>query len=449
LPLPRSTTHHSPLTSQHSRVSTCFVALNAWPVIDPTAGGPIGGIETRAWMFARELGRRDDVSVSFAVRHASRPHVDLIDNVHIVPIVDRLYRVREAVRLRVGKRDGFPWLALHSWSNALLWEFPLVAAERLLRGRPGDPWRPDPFISRVPADLFCTFGVQSHSATVIASAHATGRPAVLMLGSDGDLDARYVAGSTFVSPYGDRGDVCYRILSAADEIVAQTEEQQRVVRDRFGRDAHVIANPIDVEEWDARRRNVIAPETTAGLTRYVLWVGRAEPVHKRPQVLLELARLCPGVDFLMILNPRDAVFEQGIRRDAPANVRIVRQVPFADMPAVFARAAALVNTSSLEGFPNVFLQAAISGVPIASLEVGRGFLAELGCGCCGGGDVARLAAFVREMWDGGCPDRAALSRARDTVTDRHGLRQRSDELAGLLRDAAARHAHGAGSELPA
>jgi hypothetical protein len=100
-------------------------------------------------------------------------------------------------------------------------------------------------------------------------------------------------------------------------------------------------------------------------------------------------------------------------------------------------------------FPNVFLQAAISGVPIASLEVGRGFLAELGCGCCGGGDVARLAAFVREMWDGGCPDRAALSRARDTVTDRHGLRQRSDELAGLLRDAAARHAHGAGSELPA
>jgi glycosyltransferase involved in cell wall biosynthesis len=414
------------------RLRVCLVALNAYAAIDAQAQGPIGGIETRAWMFARGLAARVDMDMTFVVRHHRAPRLTIAEGVRLIPLVDRLYRWREAVRMCVGKRATFPWLTLHQWKASLLWQLPVVAAERLLRGRPGDPWQPDPRLIAAAADVLCTFGVQSHSATVIASAHAAHRPAVLVLGSDGDLDEQYGPESTFVSPYGDRGDVCWRILQEADVIVAQTPEQQRVLKERFGRESTVIANPIDVDEWDARRAQPLNTGDTAGLERYVLWIGRADAVHKRPQLCVELARMCPEVEFLLILNPRDPELEQRLRRERPPNVRIVLWVPFPRMPAVFAHAAALVNTSLLEGFANTFLQAALSEVPIASLQVGAAFLAELGCGCIADGDLRRLADHVRRVWSGG-EERAALARGRQLVIQRHALTHKAAEFARLLR----------------
>jgi hypothetical protein len=407
-----------------------MVALNAGPAITPHIPGRIGGLETRAWLFARGLSRAG-AEVRFVVRLSRRPAAADVENVRIVPLLDRLYPIREAARMCVGKRSGFPWIEVHRWRPQLIWQLPLVAVERVLRGGAPDPWRPDPRLTGLEADVYCTFGVQSHSATVLASARAAGKPCVLVLGSDGDLDERYTGDSTFVSPYGDPGDVCWRILQEVDAIVAQTPHQRDVLLARFGRTATVIANPVDVAVWDLRRQPPTSLEETAGLERYVLWVGRAESVHKRPEVCLEVARRCPELNFLMIMNPRDPHVEANVRRDAPANVRILSAVPFARMPAVFARAAAFVNTSSLEGFPNVFLQAAMSRVPIASLEVGEAFLQHIGCGHFARGNLDALCGALREYWSA-TTDAAALERARETVIREHGLAETSAVLLAVL-----------------
>lgn len=420
------------MSDTSERLRVCIVALNAYPAIDPQAAGPIGGIETRAWMFARGLARRNGFDVSLFVRHTRPPRQNEVDGVRLVPLVDRLYRVRQSVRLCVGKRRSFPWLTLHRWRSALLWQFPVAAVEHVIRGRPGDPWHVDPSLAGLDSDVFCTFGVQSHSATVIASAHSAGRRAVLFLGSDGDLDENYGPDSDYVSPYGDRGDVCWRMLREADAVIVQTDDQQRVLRERFERDSVVIENPIDVQEWDARSHEA-SSEIAGRPDRYVLWVGRAEDVHKRPDVCLDLARICPGIEFLMVLNPRDPVVEHRVRRTAPANVHIVEFVPFPEMPALFARAAALVNTSSLEGFPNVFLQAAVSRVPIASLNVGEGFLNWLECGRFAAGDVQRLAEYLKQVWDRNGPSSAELQGARERVAERFGIESRIEAFAEVLR----------------
>ena len=97
------------------RLRVCLVALNGWPAIDPQAAGPIGGIETRAWMFARGLAARDDMDVSFVVRHHRAPRLAVAEGVKLIPLIDRLYRWRESVRMCVGKRATFPWLTLHRW----------------------------------------------------------------------------------------------------------------------------------------------------------------------------------------------------------------------------------------------------------------------------------------------------------------------------------------------
>jgi glycosyltransferase involved in cell wall biosynthesis len=320
-------------------------------------------------------------------------------------------------------------LRLKHWNPQLLWQLPTLLTLRLAERSSRDPQRPDPFYQQIDADVFCTFGVQSNSARVIASAHALGRPVVLMIGSDGDLDARYTPDSDYVSQYGDVAAVCHSILQQADAIVAQTPYQQKLLRERYGRDSTVIANPFELADWDSRVTKPVPSELRAGLDRYVLWIGRAEPLHKRPQLLLDLARLCPKVDFLMILNPRDPQIERTIHADRPVNVHIVPAVPFDLMPALFSRAVAFVSTSSLEGFPNVFLQAAASGVPIGSLEVGSDFLTAAQAGTSTDGDLDRLADFVRQSWE--APSEPS-SIARSYVAEHHDLPTQLGRLRNVL-----------------
>lgn len=378
-----------------SPLRVCIVAFNAYPAVNPAAGGQVGGTETRAWLFARELAKRPELRVSLAVRTTDAIENSVVEGVQIVSQRDRFYRLREAVGGFASRSPGFPWIRIHRWSPSLLWQVPLLASARLFEERPTDPRQPMSFFESLDADLFCCFGNQATAATAIASAHSTGRRAVLFLGSDDDLNPGYQADSPVRNPYGDTGATCHYSLTQADAVFVQTPEQQALLRERFGRDGVVIPNPIDLVQWDSRKNLPIDEEFTAGLSQFVLWIGRAESIHKRPQVLLEIARLCPEVPFLMILNPRDPAVDAATRRQAPPNVRIVSQVPFPCMPALFQRALAYVNSSSLEGFPNAMLQAAASRVPIVSLEVGQEFLSESQSGVFTAGDIERSAAVLK------------------------------------------------------
>ncbi|MCA8997633.1 MAG: glycosyltransferase family 4 protein, partial [Planctomycetaceae bacterium] len=308
---------------------------------------------------------------------------------------------------------------------------PLLAARKALIPPPS-PTAPLPFYQNIEADLFLTFGVQSNSATVIASAHATGRPAVLFLGSDSDLDERYAKSEDFVSVYRDRADVCRWVIDNADRILCQTERQLTLLKERFGRDGAIVRNPIDVDRWTEAMAGPIPFPELESLTNYALWVGRADPVHKRPQFLIELAKQCPQVPFVMVLNPRDDPTEAEVRRTAPGNVSIIRSVPFDQMPTLFARAAVLVNTSSLEGFPNTYLQAAISKVPVASLVVEEAFLRQSTGGICTHGDLAKLASYIQNC-AGGNPLPANMEHARTFVSKEFGLTEQAKRLASELR----------------
>jgi hypothetical protein len=410
-------------------IKVCFVALNAYPAIDPRVPGGFGGIETRAWMFARGLATRDDVDVSFVVRHWEPLRQPVYDNVRLILLRDRLYPLRDSVLSRIDRQKGWPRLQDPRWSD--LFVIPLLAAGKLMRPRrnPLDPARE---FTRIDADLFVTFGVQSNSATVIASTRSVGRPAILFLGSDNDLDERYLGETGYVSIYRDRADVCRWAIEHADRILCQTESQQELLQTRFQRTGDVVHNPIDIDQWD---RSLDSPLHTDNPlpSPCALWIGRADAEHKRPQVLVELACRCPEVSFLMVMNPRDAVVEKQVRQLAPRNVTIIDRVPFDRMPEVFSRAAVLVNTSSLEGFPNTFLQAAVSGVPIASLNVEREFLERSEGGFCAQGDLDALAEYVQRTWNSPRPPRETWP-ARDYVRRHHDLTTQVNALSTILSE---------------
>lgn len=409
-------------------IKVCFVALNAYPAIDPAVAGSFGGIETRAWLFARALAEHQDFEVSFVVRHWNPLRQKVYAGVQLHLLRDRYYAVRDSLRFRLQLTSRFPWLRLRQPKLSDLFYLPLLVGLKLLRPR-RDACSSSAFLKKIDADLLLTFGVQSYSATVIATAQANQRPAVLFLGSDSDLDENYLPGSDYTSVYRDQGDVCYWTIQNASAILCQTDRQRDRLEQLFQRQGNVIRNPIDLESWDRLQTLDLPEELTGGWKRYALWVGRADAVHKRPQDLLEVARRCPEVSFLMVMNRRDDVFEAQIRAQAPENVRIVEHVPFAQMPALFSRAAVFVNTSALEGFPNTFLQAAASKVPIASLNVEDDFLKQSQSGVCAQGDLELLAQTVRQAWAG---EELEL-RGREYIEEHHALKQQTELLAQTLK----------------
>ena len=121
--------------------------------------------------------------------------------------------------------------------------------------------------------------------------------------------------------------------------------------------------------------------------------------------------------------------------DVPRNVRIVEQVPYSKIEDYFAHAAALLNTSDAEGFPNAFLQAGKYGVPILSLTVDPNeMLSRHECGLLGRGDMTKMAVLLQQLWDQRKHTYRDLysKNVSRYVTEHHAIGSRVDELQTAL-----------------
>lgn len=162
-------------------------------------------------------------------------------------------------------------------------------------------------------------------------------------------------------------------LQRADAIVVQSEVQRELLRSQHGREATLIPNFLDLEPK-------VLPECERN---EVLWVGRLQEV-KRPLLFVELARHLPAMQFTMIGAPvtLDGGLGALVEKAAAGvpNLRFLGFQPPAEVEKHFDRCRTLVSTSSMEGFPNVFLQAMRRGIPIVSFVDPGGMIAAHGLG---------------------------------------------------------------------
>lgn len=364
-------------------VQVCFATPLVRPLLDPDFAGDFGGAEVRALTFARGLAAAADVEVSMLL-HAhqkTRPRQYGLIRGYFLPQPAPIPRTRELPRditflWNVGK------IATRKWARSLR-----KRGERMRALKP----RVLPTLAHIPADGICVFGVHHFAADVVASARSRNRKSILFLASDTDLDARYLEDGPSQNDYGQESFMCRYVLTHADLIVAQTDSQQRLLWERFGRRSSVIRNPID-----------LSPPTAADRPRdqpYVLWVGRADTFSKRADKCLDLARRCPEVNFVLILNKRNERVFAELTADLPANVMVVERVPHGEIDRFFQHAVAVLNTSDAEGFPNAFLQAGRFGVPVVSLTVDPGeMLSRHRGGACCHGDLDEMAAQLQKIW---------------------------------------------------
>jgi glycosyltransferase involved in cell wall biosynthesis len=212
----------------------------------------------------------------------------------------------------------------------------------------------------------------------------------------------------------------YRLgLRLSDLVVVQSQSQAEAARRVLGEEKPIVRIASFVEG---------AADPPTGPPEAFLWVGRVVE-YKHPLRYLELARELPEARFLMVAAPEDERSEpllEAVRAGAAElpNVELLEPMPHARLAELVRGAVAVVNTSRLEGMPNVFLEAWTFGRPVLTLAVDPdGVVARERLGVAADGSWDRFVAGARELWERRGADEEASARARAYVEREHGFAQ--------------------------
>ena len=155
-------------------------------------------------------------------------------------------------------------------------------------------------------------------------------------------------------------------LRNADRLIVQTQTQRKMLRDGFGLESVVIPMPSAGAAPNA------AVSRSAEIPRRALWVARVTR-QKRPDRLLDLAKVCPDVTFDFVgpfsgANGIQDDYASAVKERAGgmANVVVHGPVPRDRLAEFYRGSSCFCSTSDYEGFPNTFLEAWSCGLPIVS-----------------------------------------------------------------------------------
>lgn len=357
-------------------MSICFVAHNAYGALSRTPTGHIGGIERQQALVARWLASRG-WRVSMLTWHEGGPPEEVIDGVTVIKMCRR---DAGCSRLRFFHPR---WTSLH----------------RALR--------------RADADVYYYNCGDLGLGQLVLWCHRHRRKCVYSVASNADCEAAL----PLLQPLRER--LLYRYgLGRADRVIAQTRCQERLLREGFGVDPVVV--PLPCEDLDGR--DTALPQAPGDPSPRVLWVGRLSP-EKRVEWLLDVAERCPEFTFDVLGAANDrSEYEAALKRRASGIPHVIMhgRVPHSEMGPFYRRAAVLCCTSSIEGFPNTFLEAWSCAVPVVTTFDPDNLVARRGLGWVGH-TVEELAGQIRTALTSQNVRQAAASAARAYYQANHAV----------------------------
>jgi glycosyltransferase involved in cell wall biosynthesis len=215
-------------------------------------------------------------------------------------------------------------------------------------------------------------------------------------------DAYCTPGKQLMRLYRDRKVYEYGVRRA-DLIIAQTEHQRRLLRAGFELESELANLAAEAPATEPHTKDID-----------VLWVANFRAV-KQPDLVVELARRLPHLKFVVVGGGQEQYARRmrQAERELP-NLAMTGPVAYDAVGAYFDRARVFLNTSSLEGFPNTFVQAWMRAIPVVSFFDPDGLIAREGMGCA----VTDLDAMTD-----------ALRGLADDAARRRGIGERAQRFA--------------------
>jgi glycosyltransferase involved in cell wall biosynthesis len=294
----------------------CFVSLFAYGIFNPAVNLKFGGSETQLYFLALKLAQNDNFEVSFVVLDLGQEEIETYGGVKIV----KAYR-----------RGG-------GIGNMISGFVKMMATLKKIN--------PEIIICRA-------FGREVGVSALYAKIF--GKKLIYSFANDQDASGAFFGGLA--------GKIFKFGFINSSWYVAQSQFQADEFKKRFPARRERIS--VIKNSWPDQPA---APAAKGS----ILWVGSSAGL-KRPEIFLDLAKDFPQEKFVMVMAKSKMEGERwkeiAERGKQLANLKLIESVPFREIDSFFARAKVLVNTSSSEGFPNVFLQAARVKTPVLSLKV--------------------------------------------------------------------------------
>lgn len=368
----------------------------AYPLFNSSCKGIFGGWEVRISLIARELAQRGRFEVVVIVGDYGQPHHELIDKVNLVSWKDREIWGIPPRPKSVKSWNPFPygslfykiWYRVQKHFLIISTYFPGRAFSHV--GKFRILQRNIAIYDEVDADIYIVPGNSLFSVEAASYCLDRGKQYVFLSGSDMDYYPEFKDDPTGKDIYGMPHFLKLYSIQHASAHIVQTGRQAAMLYDSYDRSSTVIKNPIDINTKFPKSPN---PQT-------ILWVGKSDERVKRPSLVLELARRMPEYKFVVIMNTVHIESQVQAERLAATlpNVNLIEHVPFETIESYFADARIHLNTSSFEGFPNTYLQAAKYGVPTVAMIVDPdGMLSQHSCGFACENDIDKCEALIRRL----------------------------------------------------
>ena len=297
--------------------SICFVGSDNYPVLDPEYGDSyIGGESVQQTLIAKAFTKYN-YKVSMVVLDHGQPDGNVVEDIKV-------------------------WKTYQQ--NAGL---PVV---RFIYPRAIKLWQA---LKKADADIYYQSCAGAQTGIVALFCKIFGRKLVFRIAHDTDC----VPGEELISYQRDKKIYRYG-LKRADLVVAQSEQQVTLLNKHYNIDAPNINMAVEMPSEEEPERDID-----------VLWVNNIRE-FKRPELFLELAKMNPHLNFVMIggsCTGSETLFEEITNSSAEIdNLDYKGFVPYHEVNRYYQSAKIFVNTSDSEGFPNSFLQSWIRGTPVLS-----------------------------------------------------------------------------------
>ena len=311
----------------------CFVGLDNYPVINPDFGDRyIGGESVQQTLLARAFRDRG-YDVTMVVKDIGQPLADeVIDGIRLL----KTFR----------QTDGLPILRfIHPRMTSIFSALSLANADIYYQSCAGTL-----------TGYVANFCARRRRTFIFRVAH----------------DTDCIPGEQLIRYRRDRMIYEYG-LRRAHLVAAQGTHQQDLLKQHYSLDSTPINMTVEIPEL----------LTTNEKTIDVLWINNLRP-FKCPELVLELARKLPTVNFSMIGGPVVAHTDlyESVRKGANElpNLTFHGQVPYHSVNNYISSSKLFINTSESEGFPNSFLQAWARAVPVISFFDPDGLIAKMRIG---------------------------------------------------------------------
>lgn len=294
----------------------CFVSLNAYPLLSKIDKGYVGGAELQQVLIGNELHKRG-YDITFLTYKEFDEAEKIIDGIRIIPTYAR-NQVQN----------------LHYFKKVLIILFQIKKVDANI------------FIYKCGCPGIITFISKIKKFKIIK-----------ILASDLELNGLSILNN--IKNINFFSFLRWFDLRFSDMVVSQNIFQKKSLEKKLGIKSTLIKNPIDLVKTEKKNSN------------FILWVGTIRKV-KQPELFLKLAKELPNLNFIMVGGIGESRnFYKYIESEAKSinNLDFKGFISHKDIFYYYQNALFIVNTSLVEGFPNIFLEAWMNFKPVVSLNV--------------------------------------------------------------------------------